>query len=167
MKHTELCYLTAYNYVKAVALIEYKTITVSEEPDVLVFDSYDESTLYEIKISKSDFNRDKDKSFRKVAKIERYQAKHAGKPRLIHTARDSLGNFRYYVCPARLINVSDLDEGWGLIWYYAETKRFRIQRDSDRFKCNKGLEQRLLTNALRRLAEGNTKNIITSKYKGV
>lgn len=166
-KHTELCFLTAEKYIKQVALVEYKCLTVSEQPDVLIFNSYNETTLYEIKMSKQDFLRDKKKPFRKQVKIEYYKSGEINNIKIIHTSEGSLGDYRYYVCPSKMLDVNDLPDGWGLIWCDIPHKAFRIIHKSEKFKCNKGLELRLLTNALRRLAEGLTKNILTNAYKEV
>lgn len=50
-EHTNLCYKTAEKFIKDVALVEYKCIYLSEEPDVIIFDSYGNTILYEIKVS--------------------------------------------------------------------------------------------------------------------
>ena len=47
--HSDLCYLTAKYFLESVALIEYKCLLVKENPDVLMFDNYSNTTLYENK----------------------------------------------------------------------------------------------------------------------
>ncbi|EQA6233045.1 adenylosuccinate synthase [Enterobacter hormaechei] len=53
------------------------------------------SVLVEVKVSRSDFLRDKHKPHR-----------HAG----------GLGDYRYYMCPEGIINIADLPDRWGLLW---------------------------------------------------
>ncbi|WP_143209781.1 adenylosuccinate synthase [Salmonella enterica] len=53
------------------------------------------SVLGEVKVSRSDFLRDKHKPHRQ----------HGG-----------LGDYRYYMCPEGIINISDLPDRWGLLW---------------------------------------------------
>ncbi|EEO7295542.1 hypothetical protein G6599_004807, partial [Salmonella enterica] len=49
----------------------------------------------EVKVSRSDFLRDKHKP---------------------HRQRGGLGDYRYYMCPEGIINISDLPDRWGLLW---------------------------------------------------
>lgn len=58
------------------------------------------SVLVEVKVSRSDFLRDKHKPHRQP-----------GTP--------SLGDFRYFMCPAGLLTLDDMPEGWGLLWVNA------------------------------------------------
>lgn len=51
--------------------------------------------LVEVKVSRSDFLRDKHKPHR-------------------HTG--GLGDFRYYMCPEGMIKIEDLPDRWGLLW---------------------------------------------------
>lgn len=55
------------------------------------------SVLVEVKVSRSDFLRDKHKPHRVP-----------GVP--------ALGDFRYYMCPEGLLTLDDMPEGWGLLW---------------------------------------------------
>lgn len=81
----------------------YKYIVVelvclaAENPDVWGTNGYD-STLIEVKTSRSDFLHD-------AKKFSRNNELHA------------LGNFRYYLCPKDLIKESDLPMNWGLLYY--------------------------------------------------
>jgi hypothetical protein len=68
ISHSELCIATARRFIGKVALYEYKGFITREEPDVLVFDDGG-TTLYEIKVSLSDFNADKYKECRKKYRL--------------------------------------------------------------------------------------------------
>lgn len=73
MTHTELCLATAKHFLKdaMVALYEYQSWTTGEFPDVLVFGA-NSSTLYEIKMSHSDFLADSHKDARRKWKPKGY-----------------------------------------------------------------------------------------------
>lgn len=100
MTHSELVNI-AYSFMlkKFSCGIAYKEIkTLSAEcADVIGFGSHQHSVLFEIKVSRSDFLADKKKEFR------------------IYPQK-GIGRYRFYVCPAGMINVSDLPNGWGLMW---------------------------------------------------
>ena len=66
-----------------------------EIPDVMAF-SYDYTTLIEVKISRSDFYRDKKKAARRYADI-------------------CMGNYRIYCVPKGLLTYDDIPETWGLL----------------------------------------------------
>jgi hypothetical protein len=68
ISHSELCIITARRFIGKVALYEYKGFITREEPDVLVFDDGG-TTLYEIKVSLSDFNADKYKECRRKYRL--------------------------------------------------------------------------------------------------
>jgi len=66
------------------------------------------SAIVEVKVSRSDFLAD-------AKKPERTQG--------------GLGNYRLYLCPAELIQVSDIPPGWGLLYAYGkkiEVKHFAM-----------------------------------------
>ena len=156
LTHSKLCQLTAKKFNKEIALIEYKCQMLNEEPDVLVFDSYSDTTLYEIKMSKQDFWRDWQKPHRIYCKSFYHNNR-----LIIDTFEYSLGRCRYYVCPAELIQIDELPQGWGLIWY--KNNRFYLKKKSELFKNNKGLENRLLINAIKRVNENRKENILIKK----
>ena len=157
LDHTELCQLTAKRFLKDIALIEYKCTVMSEEPDVLVYDSYARTTLYEIKMSRADYWKDWEKPHRI------YKRKSIHKDlEIIDTLYCSIEECRYYVCPADIIQLEDLPEGWGLIWY--KNNKFYLKRTSKKCKRNIGLESRLLINALKRVNEGRLDNVIIKAY---
>lgn len=125
MTHKELCYETAKRFVKTMAIYE-STCSMREKPDVLNFNSNASTDMYEIKMSRSDFLRDKDKLARDYALF---------------------GDKRYYVCYGDFIKVEELPEGWGLYWYIngkfylkQESREFRYYEDYEhlarRQKCN-------------------------------
>lgn len=157
LTHSELCILTAKKFIKEIALIEYKCQMLNEEPDVLVFDSYSDTTLYEIKISRDDFWKDWNKPFRIYCKSIYHRNR-----LVVDTLDYSLGRHRYYVCPADLIQIDELPLGWGLIWY--KNNRFYLKKKSELFKNNKGLENRLLINAIKRVNEHRKDNILIKEY---
>ncbi len=151
ISHKELCELTAKNYFKNsdVVLWEYKAVCTSEEPDVLVYKG-ERTSLFEIKVSRSDFLADKKKICRKIHKNEhgtnfiskefpykKYDLKELGQ----------LGRWRYFVCPTGLIKPEEVGH-WGLIWF--ENGRFRIKKDSNTFRRNIQREMNLLVHALRK-----------------
>ncbi|ADG71791.1 MULTISPECIES: hypothetical protein [Brachyspira] len=153
--HSDLCRLTAKYFLESIALIEYKCLLVKENPDVLIFDNYSNTTLYEIKTDVKDFRRDLLKPHRIVYKLD-------SKMR-IETFKSSIGTNRYYVCPEGLIKKEDLPIGWGLIWYY-DNGNFKIQKKSGAFKIDKGLENRLLINTIKRINHGKCSNILIRDY---
>lgn len=137
---------------------ELKTIT-SEIPDVLGFGSWGHSVLIECKASRSDFLSDKRKPFR-------------------NSEGRGMGRHRYYCCPAGLINIEDLPEGWGLVWVddsgkaklkYRPFVEFKTSDDLEykqqyRFAVNEEAERNLLYSVLRRL---NLRGRIEEIYKDI
>jgi hypothetical protein len=101
--HDQLCDIAA-KYFKRV--FKLKAVTVNnrlmyndEKPDVFGFNTMaTNSFLIEVKVSRADFLRDKNKMFRKYP-------------------NKGMGNYRYYCCPEGLIAVADLPAGWGLLYY--------------------------------------------------
>lgn len=87
-----------------VVLPEFVSMSSPEIADVLGFNASN-SYMIEVKVSRSDFLRDKHKDFRRME------------------AR-GVGNYRYYACPAkdargkRIINVLEIPDGWGMIYIY-------------------------------------------------
>lgn len=67
-----------------------------EQPDVLGF-WQNASVLLEAKVSRADFLCDKKKHFRINPEL-------------------GLGRYRFYICPAGLIQIDELPFNWGLIW---------------------------------------------------
>lgn len=100
-----------------------------EIPDVLGWASWC-SVLLEIKVSRPDFLKDKNKTFRKQNNL-------------------GVGDLRYYLCPAHLIEEEDLPEGWGLLWYREETG-VEIIKKATKLESNLHCERTLLLSYLRR-----------------
>jgi hypothetical protein len=86
------------------AFKEFKSLA-EEQPDVIGFGSSGHSVLIECKASRSDFLADKRKPFRVNPQL-------------------GMGSQRLYCCPAGLIKVDELPEGWGLI-YVDDNKKAR------------------------------------------
>jgi hypothetical protein len=178
--HRELCIATAKRFNDKFSLYEYKGTASKEEPDVPVF-SFGQTTLFEIKVSLADFNRDQKKDIRKKylltwhaefllkhfrERSEEYDKRvhrqyfriQRDNPTLFYIQDDHLGNFRYYVCPDGLIPVEKLLEGWGL--YYFKNGKFFLRKQSARFHSNLRTENNLAIHALRRYAGGDSTGIL-------
>ena len=176
MTHAELCEITAKRFIKKISLYEYKSFVSGEEPDALVFDM-GSTTLYEIKMSRSDFRADFKKECRKKYKINYYmQPEHvkdavikrayihfkAHHPEVYLKQAPHLGNERYFVCEFGLLQPEEMPEGWGLYWY--KNGRFYKKKDSCNFRADLRTENNLLIHALRRYASGDDTGIIVNKY---
>jgi hypothetical protein len=180
--HTDLCIATAKQFIKKIALYEYKSITsFSEQPDVLVYDE-SQTMLFEIKMSLSDFNADKYKLCRRKYSVPHYayhvhdpqEGKekkirlkfHGGGVEIDLIENRHLGNLRYFICPADVIPVDKVPEGWGLFYY--KNGKFYWKKQSSRFRSNLKKENALIVHALRRFASGDTTGIMvnTYEYKG-
>ncbi len=98
-----------------------------ETPDAIGFRA-DVSYLVECKTSKADFLAD-------GKKITRQHPKYG------------LGNYRYYMCPPKIIQEFDLPDKWGLLWAYYQ--QIRIVREVD--KWNERLINESLMNGERRI----------------
>ncbi|TET97711.1 MAG: adenylosuccinate synthase [Candidatus Stahlbacteria bacterium] len=176
MTHYDLCKLTAERFVKKaqIALYEYKSGSY-EEPDVLTF-NYNVSTLYEIKMSRSDFKADKMKECRtkwkpkgywnfknnpNLIKFDAFYKQYW--PELYYIEAPHLGKYRYYVCPSGLLKPEEIPEGWGLYW--VKNGRFYKKKASKSFKRNLFAENNILVHALRRLGRHGPKGILFRIYQ--
>lgn len=92
-----------------IVLIEHQCRGNNEIIDVAAFRSSIVVNI-EVKVSRSDFLKDKSKPHRKPGAC-------------------SMGHFRFYCCPAGVIKPEDLPEGWGLLEYHQK---------SDSIKCKSG-----------------------------
>ncbi|MGJ1369548.1 hypothetical protein [Sphingobacterium spiritivorum] len=102
MTHTEIVHI-AYKWLKKrypVAFKEFSSLNL-EIPDVIGFRSF-ESAVIEVKVSRSDFLRDRKKLHKKFSK--------------------GMGMFRFYCCPAGLIKIEDLPDNWGLVYVDQKNK---------------------------------------------
>lgn len=105
--HYKLCQEGA-KWLKKLKFAGYKYIAVeliciaADNPDIWGTNGYD-STMIEVKTSRADFLNDKKKFSRQPQNV-------------LH----AIGNYRYYLCPKGIINISDLPDNWGLLWYNNE-----------------------------------------------
>lgn len=101
-----------------------------ETPDVIAWSGDGFSTLIECKVSRSDFQADKKKSFRQYADT-------------------GMGNYRYFACPQGLISEGELPEKWGLLEIMP--KIIRKKQGAIRQESSKHHETVLLLASIRRL----------------
>ncbi len=182
MTHRELCKLTAERFSNKcyVTLYEYQSFASNEFPDVLVFNGI--TTLYEIKINKSDFLADSKKESRKEYKVKGFLDFDWVKRHWIQLKNltfaeinwknlnldnwiiqyPHLGRKRYYVCPKGLIDPEEINNGFGLYWYNG---RFSLKKESQIFKNDIFTESNILQHAFRKYGNGNKENIIIGKYQ--
>lgn len=100
--------------------------------------------LIEVKVSRSDFLKDKHKPWREVP-------------------QNGLGMYRSYLCPEGMINESDLPESWGLLWVNDKGAIQPVVRPQKQ-QSNHPAELNLITSILRR--EGVKPRIFSyKKYK--
>lgn len=161
MTHSDLipvAYRWAIKTAKCgVAFKEFKTLCPNSEiPDVLGFKGYGQSVLVEVKVSRSDFLKDKEKQFRK------YPDK-------------GMGTFRFFMCPTGLIKPEELPANWGLVYVNANLKAKTVVNPycaslngniwSNGFeKCSKS-ELSFMYSALRRLhIKGHIESIYDKEY---
>lgn len=107
MTHEELCEATARKFVQTFALWEVRGKW--ENPDVITWNSSGRSTIYEIKMSRSDFLADFKKKCRKAD-------------------QKKAGCKFYYVCYGNFIKKEEIPENWGLIYYI--NNKFKIVKSA-------------------------------------
>jgi hypothetical protein len=151
----------AYRWVmkRAACGVAFKELNTcsGEYPDVIGFGSWGHSVLIEVKVSRSDFLKDKTKKFRKQPEL-------------------GMGKYRYFCCPTGLIKVTDLPENWGLIYVndkgratcvhnpYGKTTESNVF--SNGFEQNMRAEHTLMYSALRRLhIKGHIDTIYDKDYQ--
>ena len=123
----EICTKWLWNKC-GVVLPEFVTYE-PEIADVLGF-KRDSSYMIEVKVSRSDFLRDKKKFFRAMENL-------------------GVGNYRYYACPRGMIGPLEIPDGWGLIYIYPEG-RARQMLAPDRKERNQRAEHNILYSYARR-----------------
>jgi hypothetical protein len=96
MTHEELCEATARKFVQTFALWEVRGKW--ENPDVITWNSSGRSTIYEIKMSRSDFLAD----FKKKCRQEDHK---------------KAGDRFAYVCYGDFIKPDEIPEDWGLYYF--------------------------------------------------
>lgn len=111
---------------------ETTSIYGNEVADVIGWNNRGSSILIECKRSRGDFMRDKLKDCRRFDDL-------------------SFGCFRYYLCPAGMLDKEEVPPKWGLFWAYE--KRIVIVKKSGAFDPQKAAiaEKKLLTALLYRL----------------
>jgi hypothetical protein len=113
------------------SIVFYEFATLAEEnPDVIGWATGSGSVMIECKLTRSDFLRDAAKTVRR-------------------NARAGMGQRRYYLCPAELIQIKDLPAKWGLLW--AERGQIVVKREARGYpERNLAAEVQFLTSMLRR-----------------
>jgi len=108
--HTELCKLGAKwlkrhqqnAVIPNCSTVATEMVTIERKiPDIIGWNSH-ASVLIEIKVSRSDFLKDKSKPFR-------------------INPEKGVGEYRYYLCPEGLVKEDELPANWGLL-YFKENK---------------------------------------------
>ncbi len=181
ISHFDLCKKTAEWAIKKndICLWEYATNWSYEQPDVLAY-KYIHTTLYEIKVSRADFLKDKKKSCRQSLvdtkkTIKAYifnksiwdQNKSRNIKELVTTKnliikqQRHLGRLRYYVCPSGMIQPEEVDY-FGLYWY--KNGRFFKKKESNRFIHDLKSEMALIIHALYKKNSVENTQLITRAY---
>lgn len=155
LSHFELCGITAKRFLSEsdIVLFEYKSFASNEEPDVLCYKG-NYTKLFEIKISRSDFQCDSNKACRTKYKNVSYpylngisqRIKYRNNVKKCLTEAPHLGSRRYYVCPPGLIQPEEVG-GWGL---YRYNGRFFKKKESEKFQRNIFAELALVSHAFRK-----------------
>jgi hypothetical protein len=108
---------------------ELKTATTfGEIPDIIGWCSH-ASVLIEVKVSRSDFLKDRKKKFRKFPEL-------------------GVGELRYYCCEPGIINIDDLPKKWGLLIYF--DNKILIVKKAEIQEANINSERTILLSILRR-----------------
>lgn len=153
-EHDELCLRgekwLASNGCKVIIRDPFRCPANREQPDVIGWrDSI--SIVVEVKTTRSDFHKDKAKIFRQNG--------------------DGMGDWRFFLCPPKLITIDDLPEGWGLLWatpklikkVHGVPPNTRWHR-SKPFTGNKLNENKLLVSAMRRFFIRNLQEAMYLPY---
>lgn len=137
MTHASLVEIAAAWLRKKCPVVVTEIATTGEEPDALGWRG-SHSTLVECKASRADFQADRAKCFR------RQQER-------------GIGQARYFLSPAGLIDTDELPENWGLL-LVMDDGRVRCARESSHFEpSNHRHEITILLSVLRRLGHTQPK----------
>ncbi len=135
----DMAFLYLKNTNKHTVVFRERVGSTSENPDVIGFSSYGDSTLIECKTSRGDFLADSKKSFRS-------------------NPEQGMGYMRYYMAPVGLLIPKEMPEGWGLLEVHEKPKRkgwsgkIVQSKISDRFyNRNNQAETNYLVSAIRRI----------------
>ena len=132
-QHDELC-IRAEKYLLntlrcGFAFHELRSMS-DEEPDAIGWKDGIKTTLIECKTSRSDFQKDTKKHFRRNPEL-------------------GMGVYRYMMCPPDLIKPNELPDGWGLLYCYP--KKIKRIVESEVHERSMKNEMLMLYTALRRL----------------
>jgi len=152
LTHSELIEI-GYKWCLTKCAFAFKDLATinSETPDVIGFNS-NGTFLLEAKTSRADFLADKKKRFRK-------------------RPEEGMGDWRFFICEAKLININELPEMWGLIEINQNKKALtvfnpfgngNIYYKWEKNKKNHLSEKGMMYSALRRL---QIKGLIEEIYK--
>jgi len=130
----------------SIALTELVTTNITEIPDALGFYGKGATILLEVKVSKSDFLRDKTKSFRIYEE-------------------EGIGDYRYYYTPKGLLQIEELPEGWGLIEFNGYQSK--IKKEAEYKTANKTNEVALLVSTIRRLQMSTCVYVVAENTKEI
>ena len=98
MQHSTLVAIGVRWLSRRCSIVLYEFATAADEnPDVIGWASGTSSILIECKLSRSDFLKDVKKETRK-------------------NPSSGMGQRRYYLCPADVIQTKDIPPKWGLLW---------------------------------------------------
>ena len=114
----------------AVVICERSVVYVTEQPDVIGWHSNGETILIEVKVSRADFQADKQKSFRRFEDM-------------------GVGDLRYFAAPKGVLLPEDMPDGWGLL----EIRDYQVRQRAEpiRKNANKAAEVCMLVSSIRRL----------------
>jgi uncharacterized protein YktA (UPF0223 family) len=197
MSHYDLCKLTAKWTIKNradVALFDYQSWATNEFPDCLSFSGF-HTWLYEIKVSREDFLKDKKKEARIIGTSkERYAYEwEIARRKSAYEAEVKIKNFqggfhdfikKYF--PKNLI-VEEAEHArlgkyrfyvcpaelikieevghWGLLWF--KNGRFTMKKESATFKRSMMEEQSILVHAIRKLKHGSNDQVLTKYFNKI
>lgn len=136
MNHRDLCKIGAdfllkskdYRLRSQYVLLDFVPI-FGESPDVFGLQGTNSTILLEIKMSRSDFLRDKKKKHKFFS--------------------SGIGQTRYYLCPENIIKPEELPKGFGLL-YFSDT--IKVIKFSDIFMRDMVHEHRIMYSVIRRLS---------------
>lgn len=132
--HAELVSIAAGWLKKKCSVVVTEIATTGEEPDALGWQG-SHSTLIECKATRADFMVDRIKSFRRQSEF-------------------GVGQARYFLTPANLVDLDELPPLWGLLEY--DGQRVKCIRKSEHFEpANMRHEITILLSVLRRLGKTN------------
>ena len=133
--HAEMCKrAAAWLRSNGCAIAVYEVVAMAnEKPDAIGWRSY-RSYVVEVKMSRADFMRDKNK----------WHRKEAGR---------CMGDYRYYFCPPDILLASDMPPKWGLV--YCDGRKCRVIVKAEKFDdANLDAERAFLVSIARRLKDG-------------